>query len=428
MSNILFELIDVSELRVGMFVELGLGWMAHPFPSGSFRITSDKQIEVIRGLGLKQIRYVPEKSDLSESTLIESTAATIADDGQQNGEAEMEHAQHLLRMALVENQQRSLLICERHFAQATQLHKTISHQVLTHPQAARTQCLNLINGLLDDMLDQGETSILLLSQGAGDRTALHSVNVSVIALLLGKSMGLARDKLLNLGMASFLHDIGKSELPDRAQYFDDHFSTAQYKVYQSHVELSVAVARRMELADDVLLSIAQHHEMVDGSGFPQHLKAADLTLMSKILALVNRYENLCNPVKHSATMTPHEALSWIFTQAKSRFDGVVLSAFIRMMGVHPPGSVIQLLDGRYAIVVAANTSRPLKPRILVHDPAVPRHKAIILDLEKAPDIGIRRGVKPDSLPVDTLDYLAPRQRICYFFEQNDQPERGGAPA
>jgi hypothetical protein len=110
---------------------------------------------------------------------------------------------------------------------------------------------------------------------------------------------------------------------------------------------------------------------------------------------------------------------------KTRFDGVALSAFIRMMGVYPPGSVVQLVDDRYAIVVSVNSSRPLKPRVVVYDPSVSRHEALILDLEKMPNIGIRRSLKPAGLPRDAMDYLSPRLRVCYFFESIIEPPFSG---
>jgi hypothetical protein len=94
----------------------------------------------------------------------------------------------------------------------------------------------------------------------------------------------------------------------------------------------------------------------------------------------------------------------------------MLNAFIRMMGVYPPGSVVQLTDERYAMVVSVNSSRPLKPRVLVHDPKVPRDEALHIDLEAHPTLGIRRSIKPALLPRPALDYLAPGQRIAYFFE------------
>ena len=122
-------------------------------------------------------------------------------------------------------------------------------------------------------------------------------------------------------------------------------------------------------------------------------------------------------VRNGDALTPHEALSVIFAQLKSRFDSLVLGAFIRMMGVYPPGSIVQLVNERYAIVASVNSSRPLRPRIIVHDPQVPKEEALILDLETVPELGIRRSLKPSQLPRDALDYLSPRQRICYFFER-----------
>jgi putative nucleotidyltransferase with HDIG domain len=289
---------------------------------------------------------------------------------------------------------------------------------MAQPKAVAEKCQGLIESLVAEMFCNGDTAIRLLSEGMGDRNAMHPVNVTILSLLLGKAMGLQQKDMVDLGMAAFLHDIGKLELPERVRFFEENFTTAEYKLYQEHVAEGVQLARRMELSPAVQLAIAQHHEMVDGSGFPLRCKSESQPLSSKILALVNRYDDLSNPGRlGSVSMTPHEALSFIFAQLKNRYDSVVLSAFIRMMGVYPPGSIIQLVDGRYAMVVSVNSSRPLKPRVLVHDPDISRQEALILDLEQAPEIGIRRSLKPAHLPSEALDYLMPRQRICYFFEQ-----------
>jgi putative nucleotidyltransferase with HDIG domain len=241
-------------------------------------------------------------------------------------------------------------------------------------------------------------------------------------------MGLPQPELVDLGLAAFLHDIGKIELPDRVRWHEDSFSSAETKLYQDHVALGVHLAKNMGLSPAVILAIAQHHELADGSGFPQRTSLDALSRNARILALVNRYDNLCNPSRPGSAMTPHEALSLIFSQLKSRFDTVALSAFIRMMGVYPPGSVVQLVDERYALVVSVNSTRPLKPRVLVHEAGVPKHEALILDLEHAVNIGIRRSLKPMNLPAPALDYLSPRQRICYFFERVADPQMREATA
>lgn len=429
------EFIEIHQLKIGMFIELDMGWMQHPFPKGSFKIASDKQIEVIQGLGLTRVRYVPEKSDLipgaipadGDPNLPVPDEVSAVDLVRQKAEADAEVLRlRKQRSDFLSAQQRDLAVCERRFGAAIREHKLIVTQLNSKPQEAMAQALGLVNSFVGELLGEGESAIRLLSEGMGDKASMHPVNVTIVSLLLGKALGLPQAAMVDLGMAAFLHDIGKTQLPDRVRWPEENFSSAEYKLYQEHVGLGVTLGQRMALTPGALQAIAQHHELVDGSGFPNRLKGDSVCLPAKILALVDRYDNLCNPSRPALAITPHEALSLIFAQLKPRFDSVVLSAFIRMMGVYPPGSVVQLVDERFALVVSVNSSRPLKPRVVVHDPCVSKHDALILDLEQLPALGIRRSIKPASLPRAAMDYLSPRQRICYFFERAIDPSSAEA--
>lgn len=429
MNDASSDYVDISQLRTGMFVELELGWMSHPFPTGSFKITSTKQIGIIKTLGLTRVRHFPGRSDppvqltdearQTQGAQADPVAQAATDAGQQAAKKE--------RMEALAAQQRDLILCERRFVETVRQYKQVIDLLKSKPQSATAQSQALVSGLVDDMLGHRESSIRLLSEGMGDKSAMHSVNVTIIALLLGKTMALTPAELLDLGMAAFLHDMGKTRLPDRVRLLDENFSTAEYKLYQLHVEEGIALAKDMGLTPGAREAIAQHHELVDGSGFPAHSKGDSLSSGAKILALVNRYDTLCNPGRPAAAVTPHEALSLIFAQLKNRYDPATLSAFIRMMGVYPPGSVVQLVDERFAIVVSVNSTRPLKPRLIVCETGIPKDEALILDLERTPSVGIKRSLKPGSLPKAAFDYLSPRQRICYFFEQLVEPEPGTVP-
>ncbi len=413
------ELVDSKSLRIGMFVELDVGWLAHPFPTGSFKISSGKQIDTIRGLGLERVRVNLAKSDPDPEQVAAAAAkpVDVALAAERAQAAQREALQRQQRAEQLASQQRSLQQCERRFGDAVRQYKKMLETIPTQPKAAAEHCSTLVHSFVGDMLGEGDSAIRLLSEAAGDKSSMHPVNVTIVSLLLGKAMGLGQAELVDLGMAAFLHDVGKAQLPDRVRWLEENFSTAEYKLYQEHVAQSVQVAKTMELSKGALLAIAQHHELADGSGFPLRAKGESMTVGARILALVNRYDNLCNPSRPATAMTPHESLSLIFAQLKTRFDTAALSAFIRMMGVYPPGSVVQLIDERYGMVVSVNSSRPLKPRIIVHDPGVSKHEALILDLEHAPNIGIRRSLKPAGLPSAAMDFLAPRQRVSYFFER-----------
>lgn len=427
-------LIDISQLRVGMFIQLDVGWMHHPFPVSSFRVASLEQIATLRELGLTEVRYVPKKSDPDLKELVpaawsvpEMVAPVSNGLDAPSVTAAVDH-EAVRRRELLEAQNRSLAACNQRFTEATRQYQSLERAVSEHPDQARTKGDALVSGCVSELLENGDSVIRLLSEGVGERNALHPINVMVISLLLGRSLGMKSAELHDLGVSALIHDLGKLKLPPNLRQPTPSMIPMERSRYETHVGESVAFAMRMGLTDAVLTAIAQHHEMADGSGFPLRLKGPALSRNSQVLALVNRYDRMCNPANGVDALTPHEALSVIFAQLKARFDSVVLGAFIRMMGVYPPGSIVQLVNDRYAIVASVNSSRPLRPKVIVHDSRVPKEEAPILDLETMPELGIRRSLKPAQLPRDALDYLSPRQRICYFFERavNPGPEEADA--
>jgi HD-GYP domain-containing protein (c-di-GMP phosphodiesterase class II) len=408
------QTIAVQDLRVGMYVHLDLGWMAHPFPLSSFRITSADQLATIRGLGLKQLRWVPEKSELGEPAAGDDVPAPAI--GGPVPEETPEQIASRLRREHLAAQRAATLLCERQYGEAGRAWREATDSVAKNPVQARENTEALTAAMLDKMLVDGEMCIRLLTSGAGDRASAHALNVAVISLLMGRSFGMTRDEMTDLGVGSLMHDVGKLDIPDRLRHLDEGFSAAEVNAYREHVANSVTLGRRMGLSAGALLVLAQHHEQADGSGFPLKLGADRMSTAARIVALVNRYDNLCNPPQLSRALTPHEALSMLFAQARTKFDATILNAFIRMMGVYPAGSVVQLTDDRYAMVTSVNSSRPLKPRVLVHDTKASRDETLFLNLESTPDLGIRRSLNPNKLPREALEFLSPRPRVSYFFE------------
>ena len=409
--------VNVQELKVGMFIHLDLGWMAHPFPLSSFRIASPDQIETIRGLGLKQLRWVPERSDLGiDEPEVPAGAVVPAAAAEETPHETPEQAAARQRRESLTRQREAAQLCESQYSEAGRAWREAFDRVLDQPEAARRDTEALTQALLEKMLVEGEMCIRVLNAASGDRAGAHAMNVAVISLLMGRTFGLGEADMTDLGIGALLHDVGKLEVPERLRHAEERFSSAELDQYREHVALGVSQSRRLGLSAGATIVIAQHHECADGSGFPMRLGGDRMSAAARIVSLVNRFDNLCNPPVLSRALTPHEALSTMFAQTRSKFDATMLNAFIRMMGVYPAGSVVQLTDDRYALVVSVNSTRPLKPRVLVHDPKVPRDEALHLDLESAPDLGIRRSIRAAQLPPAAMDYLAPRPRVAYFFE------------
>ena len=482
--------VDVQELRVGMFVHLDLGWWAHPFALSNFIVTTPEQIDTIRGLGLKKLRWSPEKSRFDDLPLSGAPAAPAAVDelghtagaaegdapgvaaepadgepanaadaagtaearagdtatadtgagapasaqaqaagpvGQTAGPAEARQgsgqaplpnasAPSLHPRSPLAAQRAAQQLCEQQYAEAGTAWNEAQRLVPRAPDQALAVTEGLTRALLDKLMVDREMCVRVLTDVGGDRISGHALNVTVISLLMARVFGFGEADMLDMGIGALLHDVGKLDLPDRVRHGDSHLGPAEMKLYREHVAHGVAHGRRMGLSEGALSVLAQHHEMADGSGFPGRLNVDRMSTAARIVSLVNRYDNLCNPPQAASSLTPHEALSLIFAQTRTKFDATMLNAFIRMMGVYPPGSVVQLTDDRYASVVSVNSSRPLKPRVLVCDTRVPVDEAMLLNLDGVADLGIRRSLKPTQLPAAVRDYLSPRPRMVYFFE------------
>ena len=407
-----------------MFVQLELGWMQHPFVANSFRVASEDQIQVLRGLGLKSLRYVPSKSDLPQGnqaapplpeaapqqaaySLQSAVALSTATDAvpAPYPEPELQAVQPVLRPE------------SRRFRLATQTCDAVFEKAGVTPLQAKEQAQELVNTSVQDLQLDGNYVTRLLVDNLGQGSAVHAVNVMVLALLLGKALGLDAKQLNDAGLAALLHDIGKTLLPPHIAGSGARLAAQDVRRYQRHVQESVRLCRSMELPEAVVRAIAEHHEREDGSGFPAGLQGNQMSPLGRIVAIVNRYDRLCSPLQGQRDLTPHEAVSYLFTQEKTFFDSNVLAVFIRTMGVYPPGSLVQLTDGRLAVVVTTDPLQPLRPSVLLHHPEVRRDQAIPLNLAEHSYLGIRRSLKVSQLPRGALEYLLPQKRICYFFER-----------
>jgi HD-GYP domain-containing protein (c-di-GMP phosphodiesterase class II) len=414
--------VAVEELRVGMYIHLDGGWLSHPFPLSAFRITSNDEIATIRSLGLTQVRWVPERSELPASgALLDGGAppmvpATPALSAEEQAARDQE--------AWLSDQREAAQRCERQYGEAARVMRDINEQLTQQPKEAGRTAGDLTRAMLDKMLAAEEVGIRLVSGSGSDRNGAHALNVAVVSMLIGRTLGMSDGEMQDMGVGALLHDVGKIDVPDRLRHPEENFTPAENNGYRDHVAKGVLQGHRMGLNTGALSVIAQHHEHADGSGFPMKLTADRIGLGARIVAIVNRYDNLCNPGGRTLALTPHEAVAMMFAQSRSRFDPPVLNAFIRMMGVYPAGSLVQLTDDRYAMVVGVNSSRPLKPRVLVHGTAGARGgarggsagAAQLLDLEAQPELGIRRSLAASKVPPPVLAALDPRPRVSYYFE------------
>jgi putative nucleotidyltransferase with HDIG domain len=412
--------ITPDQLQVGLFIELELHWMDHPFPFGSFKIKSDEQINTLKKLRLQRIRYIPNKSDCPPGSQTSVPAIITAEAIEIDPHIAAELAAKRQRQAEQLRRKQQLAECVKAFSAAAGTVRKLNKEIHQNPKSSVFAAEQLVEFLLGSLLSDNDIAIHLMNEKSlGDDMYFHSLNTTVLALLLAREMKLDRAAIETLGLASLLHDIGKVEVPDRILLKTEALNRSEKNLYEQHCQWGVAAGQRAGLPAEVLRVIGQHHELCDGSGYPGQLKLDTIDPLARILALVNAYDNHCNKVNPADSLTPHEGLALMFAHQKAKFDPAPMNVLVRSLGVYPPGTLVQLSNEHYGLVIAVNASRPLKPQVLVYDASIARDDAMVLDLERHSDLNISKAIKANQLPRPVLAYLNPRKRMTYFFSPSE---------
>ncbi len=410
-----------SQLRVGIYVHLDLSWMQHPFALSSFKIKNEGQITSILNMGLERIRYDPLRSDV-EPLPLEAPGSERQSADVSQPTPPVERAVVTAQIKLLDQTIRD---CEQGFIRATVIARQALQCMESNPREALAVAEPLIKGMVDSILTEGDVIIQAMDGSRlGEETYFHPLNVTVMSLMMAKALNLEQEEAHCLGVAALFHDAGKALLPENIRKGGRHLDVVAQTLFRQHAEFGANLAREAGMSLRLAKIILQHHELADGSGYPAGLVDDEIDPLARILSLVNTYENLCNPVNPVDAMTPYGALSYLFSNERKKFDGLVLNQFIKSLGVYPPGSIVLLNDGVYGIVVSVNPAKLLRPCVMVHDRRFDRDVPNVIDLGKELDTSISKCVRSDQLPKEVAEYLQSRQRQSYFFrkERKDTAE------
>jgi len=411
--------IYVSQLQVGMYVHLDLGWMDHPFTLSNFKVKDEEQISIIKKTGLKKLRYDPKRSDCGPLPIKVDTPATSVEHTSSPTVVEaVSNAINTQNLRLKELHQ-AINECEKKFINTSNIAKQVTRNILTDPTTSIEQATLIVNDMVDTALMEGDVAVHALNGNrSSDAHYVHPLNVTVLALIMAKSVDMSKEDARLLGMAALFHDIGKAEISDKILLKKDPLTKSEQTHYEQHSEIGARMAQEVGLPLRIGKVILQHHEHADGSGYPKHLRGEQTDQLARLIALVNGYDNLCNPNNIALAKTPYEALAHMYANQRAKYDESLLKRLIKSLGIYPPGSIVQLSTGSYATVISVNPNKPLRPYVMLHDPLTDRLEPQILDLREEPNININACLRPNQLPTDVLEYLDPRKRISYFIDKD----------
>ncbi|MFA5171950.1 MAG: HD domain-containing phosphohydrolase [Sulfuriferula sp.] len=413
------QYVTPEQLCIGLYIHLDMGWMDHPFTFSSFKIKNQQQIDTIRKLRLKQVRYDQALSDV-EPVLIENSLPPPVMVEVLDAEQEAILAGKKARVEQLKAIQNDIARVEREFVKSVDTVRSITRNIYSRPAEAYADTSALINQMLKSLLEDGDVLIHAMGNQLGEDIYFHSLNVTVLSLMLAKSLGFSSADMQDLGMAAMLHDIGKNDIPHKILAKTDPLTKAEQTIVEQHCEIGVAVAKKAGLSNPALLAILQHHEYVDGSGYPRQLKGDKLSPVARVLSIVNTYDNLCNPGHGLTGLTPAEALSRMFAKRRTQFDDDMLKAFIKGLGVYPPGSIVRLSNDFVGLVLCVNTTSPMKPDVLIYDVDTPKNEAVILHLADEPDIKITKSIRVAELTREAHAYLNPRTHVTYSMDSKEK--------
>jgi putative nucleotidyltransferase with HDIG domain len=415
--------ISIEQVRIGLYIRLD-DWMDHPFLFSSFRIRNEKQLRVLQSLGLKDVIYLPDKSD-AQPLPPPGADAPPPPPPVVDPEVEVMWREKKARREQLAKQREAFGRCEKKFAGGMVTVKSLLRNLFAKPQESLEQAQALVTDMVDSLLSEKDVLIHLMNAKSGDEGAYyHALNVTMLALMLAKEAGYTAEEMHDLGQGTLLHDIGKEKVPSQILLKRTPWSAAERNFYQQHVVYGLEMAAKLPgLPAGALEVIAMHHETLDGAGFPSRLAGARIGRFARIASITNAFDNYCNRLNPADSMIPAEALSYMFKKERDKYDPGLMQHFIRCLGVYPPGSLVKLNNDAIGLVVSVNSGKLLHPTILLYDPEVPKEEALLLNLADEPDLSVVSTLRPASLPREVFEYLSPRSRISYYAEGHVDPRQ-----
>lgn len=421
--------VTTDRLRIGVFIRLeGVKWYDHPFLFKDFKITNKGQLETLQVMGLKEVICVPGKSDvlpLKEAPTAASGAQPVEN---KSAVDDLWRIKQERSIRLKERQGR-IVECERQYATSQEhVGKIMTGITAGNPNSVK-DAADFAEDFSKRFLEDTDSTLHLMRLASKDEGIYyHSMNVTVLSMMLGKELGVTAEEMKVLCQGALFHDIGKSRIDKKILVKEKGLTKPELDFLRLHPKYGVDILAPSENFPKLgLLIVYQHHEASDGSGYPKGITASQIHLLSKLVTIANVYDNHCNKRNAEDCMTPYEALSCMFSKQKAALGEKLLATFIRCLGIYPPGTVVQLNNGSIGMIISVNPVNQLHPSVVLYDPEIPKKDALIIDMQDDPELKIAQSIRPSALPPEIFDYLSPRTRITYYVDGKDET-KGKGPA
>jgi HD-GYP domain-containing protein (c-di-GMP phosphodiesterase class II) len=280
--------------------------------------------------------------------------------------------------------------------------------------------LTAVSEVLDSMVDsigRSPDALLWLAKlkKTDDYAYNHALNVSITLMAFGNFLALSKQQIKDLGLAGLMQDVGKVKVSSDILLKEGKLTREEYEYAKKHVDESLKILEKTsDIPNSVIFLVAQHHERIDGSGYPYKLHGKQIGIPSQIAGLIDTYCAITSHKPYARGVFHQQALDEMHQMAGKQFSSELIDQLVQFMGMYPVSSLVELNTGEVGVVVQQNQVRRMLPRLLLLlDPNKERYAApVILNLLNSPlapsgePYKITKSLAPDSYGLDPNDFYA----------------------
>lgn len=225
------------------------------------------------------------------------------------------------------------------------------------------------NRIVDELVSQSDILIDLADiRGYNNQTYEHCINVALLSVTIGIGLGLTNEQLNMLSVGAILHDIGKVVIDKSIIEKQDKLTDEEYEIVKKHPMFGYNMLKdNFEISSQSRVAVLLHHENEDGTGYPFGRIGKDIHIFAKIIHVADVFDALVSERSYKKALSPSDALEFLMAHCGAMFDQSIVEKLIKYVALYPIGSLVELSDGRTAIVQKNFPDAVLRPIVYTED-------------------------------------------------------------
>lgn len=347
--------IEIHELELGMFVHKMEGsWFDHPFWKSNFLIEDHKRLQALKSSKLRGVVIDTSKGKDIGTPAATTLAASLpaAAPALQRNRAISARRRRQVAASMPTTLEQELRAAEGIANRAT----ASLNQTFIAARLGRALNVKAVEPVVSDILASVKRnphafSSLMRCKLKNELMFRHALSVSALMVSLARKMKLSSKGMLECGLAGLLLDVGVNYLPQTLDPPNGDFRNIEPDIWQQHVILGHrALANNCDLPQTVLDAVLQHHERMDGRGFPKALEGHEISTMARMAAICDTFDFLLSQASTAVALDPAKAIQHMKAMSEA-FDEEILRQFIESVGLYPVGSFVRLRSDKLAMVI-----------------------------------------------------------------------------